>query len=63
MVRIVFFVIEINFMKLDFLILQKKMKFIVPFILLFILTYQRDASHNANSDVQMLDELAEKKKP
>ncbi len=63
MVRIVFFVIEINFMKLDFLILQKKMKFIAPLILLFILSCQRDASHNANSDVKKLDELAEKKKP
>ena len=39
------------------------MKFIVPFILLFILSCQRDASHNANSDVQKLEELAEEKKP
>ena len=39
------------------------MKFIVPFILLFILSCQRDASYNANSDVQKLEELAEEKKP
>ncbi len=39
------------------------MKFILPFILLFILSCQRDASHNANSDVQNLEELAEEKKP
>lgn len=39
------------------------MKFIVPFILLFILSCQRDASHNANSDVQKIEELAEEKKP
>ena len=39
------------------------MKFILPFIFLFILSCQRDASHNANSDVQKLEELAEEKKP
>ena len=39
------------------------MKFIVPFILLFILSCQSDASHNAISDVQNLEELAEDKKP
>ncbi len=39
------------------------MKFILPFILLFILSCQRDASHNANSDVQNSEELAEEKKP
>ena len=39
------------------------MKFIVPFILLFILSCQRDASQNANSDVQKIEELAEEKKP
>ena len=39
------------------------MKSILPFILLFILSCQRDASHNTNSDVQKLEELAEEKKP
>ena len=39
------------------------MKFIVPFILLFILSCHSDASHNANSDVQKLEELAQEKKP
>ena len=39
------------------------MKFILPFIFLLILSCQRDASHNANSYVQKLEELAEEKKP
>ena len=39
------------------------MKFILPFIFLLILSCQRDASHNAHSDVQQLEELAEEKKP
>ena len=39
------------------------MKFIVPFIFLLILSCQRDASHNATSDVQKLEELAEETKP
>ena len=39
------------------------MKFILPFIFFLILSCQRDASHNANRDVQKLEELAEEKKP
>ncbi|MBL6660116.1 MAG: heavy-metal-associated domain-containing protein [Crocinitomicaceae bacterium] len=39
------------------------MKFIYPFMLLFIVSCQSDASHNANTDVQKLEELADEKKP
>ncbi len=39
------------------------MKFIYPFMLLFIVSCQSDASHNANSDVQKSEELADEKKP
>jgi copper chaperone CopZ len=39
------------------------MKLIIPFILLFIVSCQNDASHNANTDDQKLEELAEQKKP
>lgn len=39
------------------------MKFIYPFMLLFIVSCQSDASHNANTDVQKSEELADEKKP
>ena len=39
------------------------MKLIIPFILLFIVSCQNDASHNANTDDQKPEELAEEKKP
>ena len=39
------------------------MKVIYPFMLLFIVSCQSDASHNANTDVQKSEELADEKKP
>lgn len=39
------------------------MKLIIPVILLFIVSCQNDASHNANTDDQKPEELAEQKKP
>ena len=39
------------------------MKFIYSFMLLFIVSCQSDASHNANTDVQKSEELADEKKP
>ena len=39
------------------------MKFIYPFMLLFIVSCQSDASHNANTDVQKSEELADEKRP
>ena len=39
------------------------MKFIVPFIFLFIVSCQHDASNNIDNEVQMPEELAEEKKP
>ena len=39
------------------------MKFIVPFIFLFIVSCQHDASNNIDNEVQMPEEPAEEKKP